>query len=307
MKNQVKIWSPATIANLNVGFDALGCALEAPGEEMIVRRTEDNGVVRIARIHGASLDLRADRNVASIAAKSLLESLGNPCGLELEIYKSIQPGSGIGSSAASAAAAVVGVNELLNAGLRPVELIPFALDGEAFASGARHADNVAPALLGGIILSTPEGQVQSIPIPTDWHVTVLHPQIEIRTSDARSVLPAQVDLNVAAQQAAWFASFVSACYEGDGSRAALGLEDVMVGPHRAKLIPFFDEIREIARGGGARAGGISGSGPSTFWISLNTEDAQSIRDAIELFMRSKSMDFKLYSTRIATQGAHLMP
>ncbi len=307
MKEQVRIWSPATIANLNVGFDALGCALKEPAEEMIVRRTNSAGVVHISKILGASLDMRADRNVASIAAKSLLNSLGNPCGLELEIYKTIQPGSGIGSSAASAAAAVVGVNELLEVGLSPIELIPFALDGEAFASGARHADNVAPAILGGVALCNPEGQIQSIPIPKEWHVTVLHPQIEMLTSESREALPAQVDFQLAVKQAAWFASFVAACYEGDGVRAALGLEDVMVGPHRSSLIPFFSEIREIALAHGARTGGISGSGPSTFWVSLNAADARSVRHGIEVFMQSQSMNFYLYSTQLSAEGAHLIP
>lgn len=306
MKQSVEIWAPATVANLNVGFDALGCALSAPGERMIVRRTEHAGEVRIAAIHGADLDLAPDRNVASIAAKSLLQALGNPCGLELEIYKEILPGSGIGSSAASAAAAVVGVNALLDAGLRDDELIPFALDGESFASGARHADNVAPALMGGLVLCPPEGSPISIPAPTGWYVVVLHPQVVIRTAESRAVLPAHVSLADASKQSAWFAAFVAACYRGEDAASALALEDVLVGPSRAALIPHFDEVKTLAFQHGARAGGISGSGPSTFWVALSEDAADEIAYALKALMREKNLDHSIHISAVSARGAHLM-
>lgn len=307
MKQRVEIWAPATVANLNVGFDALGCALSTPGERMVLRRTKSKGEVVIHAVHGADLDTDPEKNVASIAAKSLLDALGNPCGLELEIYKSILPGSGIGSSAASAAAAVAGVNALLDAGLRPDELIPFALDGESFASGARHADNVAPALMGGLVVCPPQGPPFSIPVPEGWTLVVLHPHVSIRTADSRAALPTQVPLADAANQAAWFASFVSACYRGDDAAAAYALEDRLVGPHRSTLIPHFKAIQALAFDHGARAGGISGSGPSTFWVALDAGSAQEIARALNRFMDDQSLPFTLYTSSIAPEGAHLLP
>lgn len=304
MKDRVEVWAPATVANMNVGFDALGCALTAPGERMILRRTVHLGDVRIRAIHGAELDANPERNVATIAAKSVLQSLGNPCGLEVEIFKSILPGSGIGSSAASAAAAVVGVNELLDAGLRPDELIPFALDGESFASGARHADNVAPALMGGLVICPPEGPPVAIPAPQHWSLVILHPQVPIKTADARAVLPGQVSLKDAAAQAAWFGAFVAACHGGDGTAAAYALEDLLVGPQRSKLIPHFNEVRTLAFDHGARAGGISGSGPSTFWVALDTAAAEAIKQALSELMQRHSIPFSVHISAISGRGAH---
>lgn len=304
MKQRVEVWAPATVANMNVGFDALGCALSTPGERMILNRTAHQGEVLIRSIHGAELDANSERNVASIAAKSLLQSLGDPCGLELELFKSILPGSGIGSSAASAAAAVVGVNELLNAGLSPEELIPFALDGESYASGARHADNVAPALLGGLVICPPEGPPIAIPPLEDWCLVVLHPHVPIKTSDARAVLPEHVALQDAAAQAAWFATFVAACHSGNGKAAAHALEDLLVGPHRSILIPYYDEVRKLAFSHGARAGGISGSGPSTFWVALDSSDAGRIERALSGFMQRNSVPCSVHISAISGRGAH---
>lgn len=304
MKERVEVWAPATVANMNVGFDALGCALTAPGERMILHRTVHSGEVRIRAIHGAELDANPERNVATIAAKSLLQSLGNPCGLEVEIFKSIMPGSGIGSSAASAAAAAVGVNELLDAGLRPDELIPFALDGESFASGARHADNVAPALMGGLVICPPEGPPVTIPAPQHWSLVILHPQVPIKTADARAVIPGQVSLKDAAAQAAWFAAFVAACHGGDETAAAYALEDLLVGPHRSTLIPHFNEVRTLAFDHGARAGGISGSGPSTFWVALDTAAADAIKQALSELMQRHSIPFSVHISAISGRGAH---
>jgi len=303
MKDRVRIWAPATVANLNVGFDALGCALNEPGEELIIRRTEEAGIVRIVNIEGAELDLATENNVAGVAAKSLLSALGNPCGLEMELIKKVKPGSGLGSSASSAAGAVVGVNALLEAGLRPDELIPFALDGEELASGARHADNVAPAVLGGLVLNGPDGTIKQIPVPQGWYMVLLHPQITIRTSEARAVLPDVVPLKDAVRQNALFATFLAACYEGNGAEAALNMEDLLVGPHRQRLIPHFDKIRTASIESGVRAMGIAGSGPSSFHIALNREDAQSIASKLSGIMNEASVPFELYITEISLQGA----
>lgn len=306
MNREVTVWAPATVANLNVGFDSLGCALTNPGEKMVVRMTDDVGVVRIKSIHGAELDVHSDRNIASVAAKSLLQALGNPCGLELELFKDIKPGSGIGSSAASAAGAVVAVNALLNADLRQDELLTFALDGEQIASGARHADNVAPALLGGLVLCPPEGKPIALPVPNNWHIVVLHPQIEVKTADSRGVLPLSVSLEAAAKQASWMGMFVAACYRDDSEQAALALEDLLIAPHRKKLIPYFQHIEKIAIESGARAGGISGSGPSTFWLATSEVDALAVVRALKAFMIQNDAPFQLHRAQIAQRGAHII-
>jgi homoserine kinase len=306
MNRESTVWAPATIANLNVGFDSLGCALTNPGEKMIVRMTDVAGDVRIKSIHGAELDFNADRNIAAVAAKSLLQALDNPCGVELELFKDIKPGSGIGSSAASAAGAVVGVNELLKAGLGQDELLTFALDGEQIASGARHADNVAPALLGGLVLCPPQGKPIALPVPNDWHLVVLHPQIEVKTADSRGALPLSVSLEAAAKQSSWMGTFVAACYRDDSEQAALALEDLLIAPHRQKLIPHFQHIKQIALKSGALAGGISGSGPSTFWVAKSEEDALAVARSLEDLMILNSVPFQLHQAQIAQKGAHII-
>ncbi len=306
MKKEVKVWAPATVANLNVGFDSLGCALSNPGEEMILRRTSAKGVVRVKAVHGAELDLDPKRNIAAVAAQSLLTAMGNPCGIEMEIFKEIMPGSGIGSSAASAAAAAVAANELLGAGLRPNELLPFALDGEQLASGVRHADNVAPALLGGLVFCPPIGAPISLPIPMDWHLLVMHPQIEVKTADSRSVLPRTVPFDAAVLQARWMGAFISACHRDDSEQAMLALEDLLVEPHRQDLIPHFKEVKQLALSSGALVGGISGSGPSTFWICKDRENSETVAKAFRSFIVVKDTPFHLHHSQISAQGAHVV-
>ncbi|MFZ9055369.1 MAG: homoserine kinase, partial [Flavobacteriales bacterium] len=228
------------------------------------------------------------------------------CGLEIELIKKVKPGSGLGSSASSAAGAVVGVNALLEAGLRPDELIPFALDGEELASGARHSDNVAPAVLGGLVLSGPDGSIKQIPAPRDWHLVLLHPQITIRTSEARAVLPESVPLKDAVRQSALFATFIAACFEGNGAEAALNMDDLLVGPHRQGLIPHFKQMREASMGSGARAMGIAGSGPSSFHIAMSREDAHVIASKLSEIMKVEAVPFELYITEISLQGARVI-
>lgn len=300
--NEVKIWSPATIANLNVGFDGLGCALTQPGEETWMKLTREKGVVRIVEIHGASFDTR--QNVAAVAAESLLKALGAPVGIDMVLHKQIKPGSGIGSSASSAAAAVVGVNELLQAGLRWDELLPFALDGEFIASGARHADNVAPALAGGLVLCPPEGAPMKIPVPEGLHLVVLHPQVQVQTKMARTVLPSDVPFQAAVDQSRWMGTFIAACFGNQAERAVFAMEDLLVSSHRQHLIPKFEEVKKAAMSKGARAGGISGSGPSTFWVCREEGTSAEVEAAVSEVMREASIDHFTYRTSISSVGAH---
>ncbi|MDA0728348.1 MAG: homoserine kinase [Bacteroidetes bacterium] len=301
----LRVWAPATVANLNVGFDALGCALCEPGEWMDFRRVSEPGV-HLVNGPGTLLPLEVHQNVAGVAARSLMKALDVSWGVEITVHKSIKPGSGIGSSAASAVAAVVGIDALAESGMRKDELLPFALDGEAVASGARHADNVAPALMGGLTLVDPEGRVSALPIPHSWHMVVLHPQVEIKTSASRAVLPVHVTLDEAVKQASWLGKFVHELHVGRELEAMYCLEDLWVGPHRSPLLPCWDATRSAAMNAGARAGGISGSGPSSFWVCLSASDAQRVAAALSEVMNVAKLSHNLHVTTLSTQGAHVV-
>jgi len=303
-RDHISVAAPATVANLTVGFDCLGLALERPLERLDLRRTDTPGVT-IAAIHGADLPMQVDRNVSGMAARSVLDSLGVEWGVELTIHKTVLPGSGIGSSAASAASAAFGVAALAGADLRPDELLPLALDGEQVASGARHADNVAPALFGGLCLCLPDGRVDTLATP-DWHLTVVHPQVVIKTAEARAVLPEEVPMPDALHQMARLGHFVHCCHTGDALEAAIALEDVLAEPHRIPLQPHYAQVRQAALGAGARTGGISGSGPSTYWISFDADTAHAIGQAISGVFDSKGLDHHVHVGRIAQRGAHVL-
>ena len=301
-----RVWAPATVANLNVGFDALGCALGAPGEFMDFRKVDTPGI-HLVNGPGTDLPLDVEANVAGKAAMSLLKALGEPFGVEITVTKFIKPGSGIGSSAASAVAAVVGVDALADAGMRHDELLPFALDGEAVASGARHADNVAPALMGGMTLIDPDGNVCALPVPSSWRLVVLHPQVVIKTAESRAVLPDTVPLADAVKQAAWLGRFVHELHAGRELEAMYALADLLVGPHRGQLMPHWEACQTAAIKAGARTGGISGSGPSSFWVCRNDADAQAVAKALAALMDGEGMEHHLHLTSISTQGAHVVP
>ncbi len=303
-RDHISVAAPATVANLTVGFDCLGLALERPLERLDLKRTDTPGVT-IKEILGANLPTDPAKNVSSVAAQSVLKTLGVEWGVELTIHKAVLPGSGIGSSAASAASAAFGVAALAGADLKPHELLPLALDGEQVASGARHADNVAPALFGGLCLCTPDGRIDHLPAP-DWHLTVVHPQTVIKTAQARAVLPYHVPMKDALHQMAQLGHFVHCCHTGDAMEAAFALQDVLAEPHRIPLQPHYPDVKAAALQAGARAGGISGSGPSSYWISFDAQTAQSVGEAISNVFLLKGLDHHVHVGRIASRGAHIL-
>ena len=266
--NEIKIFCPATIANLSCGFDVLGLCLETAGDEMIIRKSEVKGI-RITKIVGAELPLETEKNVAGVAALAMLEAVETEFGFEIEIYKHIKAGSGIGSSAASSAGAVFGINELLGRPFTRKELVLFAMQGEKLASGNAHADNVAPALLGGFTLVRSSNPLDIIRIesPSELYATVVHPQIELKTSDARSVLKQTVSLKSAIAQWGNVGALVAGLYTQDYNLIGRSLHDEIVEPLRSVLIPGFDLIKKTALENGALGSGISGSGPSIFALS----------------------------------------
>ena len=304
---EIKIFSPATVANLSCGFDVLGCCMDNVGDEMRIAKN-DLQKVRITRISGQELPMEATKNVAGVAAMALLDHLREEQGFDIEIDKKIKVGSGIGSSSASAAGAVFGVNKLLGEPLSRSELIPFAMEGERLASGNAHADNVAPALLGGfsLVRSYDPFEVISLPTPPELRIVVLHPLIEIKTKDSRSIIKHQVSLKKAIKQWGNLGAFVSALHTSDYDLLGRSLQDEIVEPIRSILIPYFSELKKTALENGALGFGISGSGPSVFSLCKGQENAQRVKEAINEFYRDKGIEFDLHLSKVNPEGIRII-
>lgn len=303
----IRVFCPATIANLSCGFDVLGVCLENIGDEMTVTRTNETGVT-ISSITGADLPLEAEKNVAGVAALAMLQALEPGFGVDITIHKRIKAGSGIGSSAASAAGAVVAINELLPVPLPRKELVPFAMEGEKLASGAAHADNVAPAILGGftLIRSYDPLDVIKLHTPPDLYATVLHPQIELKTSDARSIIKQQVALKKAIQQWGNLGGLVSGLYTEDYALIGRSLQDHIVEPLRSVLIPMFADIQQAAQANGALGSGISGSGPSIYSLSKGEAAAQNVAAAMDAVYKNVGVDYDIHVSPINASGVKIL-
>ena len=304
---EIKVFCPATIANLSCGFDVLGLCLDTAGDEMIIRKSDIKGV-RITKIVGADLPLETEKNVAGVAALAMLEAVETDFGFEIEIYKHIKAGSGIGSSAASSAGAVFGINELLGRPFTRKELVLFAMQGEKLASGNAHADNVAPALLGGFTLVRSSNPLDIIRIesPSEIFATVVHPQIELKTSDARSVLKQTVSLKSAITQWGNVGALVAGLYTQDYELIGRSLHDEIVEPLRSVLIPGFDLIKQTALENGALGSGISGSGPSIFALSRGKETAEKIAKAMRAVYDGINLPYEIHVSRVNPDGMRII-
>jgi homoserine kinase len=305
--NEIKLFCPATIANVSCGFDVLGLCLESVGDTMTITKTAKKGV-RITEIIGAYLPLETNKNVAGVAAVALLDALQPDFGFDISITKNIKAGSGIGSSAASAAGAVYGINKLLGSPFSTKELVPFAMQGEKLASGTAHADNVAPALLGGftLIRSYEPLDIITIPSPAELYATVIHPQIELKTKDARSVLKENISLKKATIQCGNLGGLISGLYTSDYDLIGRSLHDELVEPIRSILIPKFKELKAAAIAAGALGGGISGSGPSVFALSKGEAIAQKVADAMAAIMNETGIPFEVHVSPINSQGIKII-
>jgi len=305
--NEIKIFCPATIANLSCGFDVLGLCLATAGDEMIVRKSDIKGV-RITKIVGANLPLETENNVAGVAALTMLEEVETEFGFEIEIYKNIKAGSGIGSSAASSAGAVFGINELLGRPFTRKELVKFAMQGEKLASGNAHADNVAPCLLGGFTLVRCSNPLDIVKIesPSELYATVVHPQIELKTSDARSVLKQTVSLKSAITQWGNVGALVAGLYTNDYELIGRSLHDEIIEPVRSMLIPGFDLIKKTAYENGALGSGISGSGPSIFALSKGKETAEKIAAAMSAVYDEINLPYEIHVSKVNADGVSII-
>lgn len=304
--NEVKVFSPATVANLVCGFDVLGFALESPGDKLLLRKVKKRGVVIINK-DDYGLPTDPNKNVIGKALLALLEAINNEVGFEVESTKLIKPGSGIGSSAASAAGAVVAANHLLNNRFSNEQLVEFAMCGEEVASGSKHADNIAPCIYGGITLirSLWPLDIVSIPAPPLF-VTVLHPQIEVKTSDSRSILKQQVSLKNAITQWANVGALVAGLMKPDYDLIGRALVDVVVEPTRSILIPQFDAVKKAGKDAGALGGGISGAGPSMFMLSKTSETAALVEQAMITIYKNIGIPFHTHTSVISSSGVRIV-
>lgn len=262
--DQSTAFSPASVGNIGIGFDILGHTIDGPGDRATVRRIDAHDV-RIAAIRNSTVDLpmQADRNTAGAALIALRNGLHLAYGFEIELEKGIAFGSGMGGSAASCVAALIAANALLDEPLAPEALYPYALAGEAVASGGYHGDNVGAMLLGGIVLATQDRLVR-IAAPDAWHCVLVHPAATLETRRAREALKGAYELSEFVVQSAHLALFLSGCHNGDANLIRAGLKDVLVEPRRASLIPGFAQVKQAALDHGALGASISGAGPSAF-------------------------------------------
>ena len=304
---EIKIFTPATVANISCGFDILGLCLDTVGDEMIVREVPEKGI-RLTKITGQELPLETHKNVAGVAGLALLEQVDASVGYEIEIYKKIKPGSGIGSSAASAAGAVFAINELLGKPFSKQELIYFAMQGEKLASGTEHADNVSPVILGGFTLvrSYKPLDVLKINSPNDLYVTIIHHQIEVKTSDSRAVLKNQVSLKKMVTQMGNFGGLISGLYTSDYDLIGRSLHDEIVEPNRLVLIPEFNKIKKGVIQAGALGAGISGSGPSIFALSKGKETANIVGETMAEIYNTTDIDYDIHVSKINQQGIKIL-
>lgn len=255
---EIKIFSPASIANLSCGFDILGVCLNDIGDEIVVRKTKEKGI-KILKVTGQKLTLDVNKNVAGVSALALLKETNVDCGFEIEIHKGIKPGSGIGSSAASSAGSVFAINQLIGKPYSSKELIKFALEGEKIASGAAHADNVSAVLLGGFVFvrDSLNFDIFKLNNPIDLAFTILHPQIEVKTSESRALVQRPVTLDKLITQSANLGAFISGLYKEDYNLISRSIKDVVIEPIRSILIPEFEKLKEISLSNNALGFGIS--------------------------------------------------
>jgi homoserine kinase len=303
----IKIFAPATVANVSCGFDSLGFAVDAIGDEMTFTKTAEKGV-QITNITGANLTYNVDENAASAVVKKMLHTANADFGIELTIHKGFSPGSGLGSSAASAAGAAFGTNQLLGDMYSNLELTKFAMFGEKVACGSAIADNVAAAIFGGFILvrSYEPLEIIKLPVPNELRVVAIHPQITIKTKDARDVLPTKIPLKDAVTQWANVGGLISGLYTDNYNLISNSLVDIVAEPARKSLIPFFDNIKNSALKAGALGAGISGSGPTIFALCKGDTVAKAVYKSIEESYKNTGIDFEMFVSKVSPEGIKII-
>lgn len=302
----IEAFAPASVGNVGVGFDILGHSVAGIGDRARVRRIAEPEV-RIAALHGLDLGLPLDaaRNTAGAALLALREALGLRGGFELILDKGLPLGSGMGGSAASCVAALVAANALLDAPLSREALYPFALAGEAIASGGRHGDNVGPMLLGGLVLASQDRLVR-IDVPAAWHCVLVHPDVVLETRRAREALAGAYALGDFVAQSANLGLVLAGCFRGDAELVRAGLRDLLVEPRRAPLIAGFAQVQDAALTAGAMGSSISGAGPSVFAWFEDRASAESAAPAMQSGFAAAGFASQAYVSPIAGPAAELV-
>lgn len=308
--NEIRVFAPATVANVACGFDIFGFAVDQPGDEVLLRLSDQPGV-RIVDIIGdqGRLPREAARNTAGIAIQALLRKLGREeVGFEMVLTKHMPLGSGLGSSAASAVAGVYAANELLNRPLTTMDLLPFAMEGERIACGSAHADNVGPSLLGGFVVVRSYSPLDVIRIdtPASLFATIVHPDVEVNTKDARFILKNEVSLKNAITQMGNVAGLIAGLTKPDYDLIGRSMVDVIIEPVRSILIPEFNEVKQAALDNGALGCSISGSGPSMFALSRDEATARQVGQAMQQTFLSVGITGEVYVSGINTVGPRVL-
>ena len=305
--NEIKVFAPASIANLSCGYDILGVCLDNIGDEITVRKTKKKGVV-IKKVSGQKLSTDISLNVAGVSATALLNETKVNCGFEIEIHKGIKPGSGIGSSAASSAGSVFAINKLIGEPYTNKELIKFAMCGEMAASGSKHADNVAAVLLGGFtfVKNSIENDYFKLNTPIEIAFTVIHPKIELKTKDSRAVVKDKVSMKNLIEQSANLGAFISGLYTEDYDLIGRSIKDVIIEPLRSVLIPKFEEIKLVSINSGALGCGISGSGPSVFAMSKGVTTAKNVGNAMKKIYDKLDLDYDVHISCVNDIGIKIL-
>ena len=304
---KVSIFAPASIANLGCGFDIMGLALDEVGDILDLTATEGEGIT-ITNRTDVPLPEDVEKNVITPVIRKFFAKTGLSGRVDVTVRRKIYPGSGIGSSAASSAAAAYGMNELFGRPLSMQEMVVCAMEGENLASGGYHADNVAPSLMGGIVLIRGYEPLDLIPLPVpgNFYCTVVHPGIMVSTKAARGVLPKAVPLHDAISQWGNVGGLVAGLYAGDIALVGRAMKDVVAEPYRKQFIPGFDGLREKILSAGAMALNISGSGPSVFALSDKRETAVKAGEAMKAHFTALDIGCDVYVTKVAAQGARLL-
>jgi homoserine kinase len=308
---KIRVYAPATVANVACGFDIFGFAVNRPGDEIVLERRAESGIV-IKEITGddGRLPLEVEKNTAGIAIQKYLEYIGQAHqGFAISLHKDMPLGSGLGSSAASAVAGVFAINELMGKPLTQKELLPFAMEGERVACGSAHADNVAPSLLGGfvIIRSYHPLDIVQISTPVDLFASIVHPHIEVNTKDARGILDKEISLSTTITQMGNVAGLVAGILLPDYDLIGRSLVDVIIEPSRSILIPQFAEVKGAALQAGALGCSISGSGPSLFALSKGKETAELVANAMKFEFSKVGIDSEIYVSNIYQIGPFILP
>jgi homoserine kinase len=306
---KITAFAPATVANVAVGFDILGFPVEAEGDTVTAERSDEPGVT-IAAVDGVARNLSTDpqHNVAGYVAELFMKAYGFPFGLKLSLHKGVPLSSGMGGSAASAAAALVAVAGFLRQPPGPKDLLPFALEGERLATGSPHGDNVAPCLFGGLTLlrSLEDGEVLSLPYPPQLRAVLIHPQLSLDTRDGRAALGDCCRIEDVVAQSANLAGFLTACFRGDFELLGRCLQDVLVEPKRAPLVAGFAEVKKAALKAGALGFSLSGSGPSVFALCRSGESAEAAARAVEEQWNEWGVATESWVSPISESGAHVI-